>query len=76
MSSPNAFRRTLPWVAGLVLAILVAASASAAERVAVGTKAPAFALAPAGGGADAATLELAALQGKKRALLVFFRGSW
>ncbi len=76
MSYPNASRRTQAWVAGLLLAVLVAASASAAERVAVGAKAPAFALAPAGGAADSATVELAALKGKKRALLVFFRGSW
>lgn len=76
MSYPKAFRGTPAWLAGLLLAGLGAASAAAAERVAVGAEAPAFALAPAGGAADSVAVELAALKGKKRALLVFFRGSW
>lgn len=76
MNHPSTSRRTPAWITSLLLAGLLATPAAAAERVAVGAEAPAFTLAPAGGAADTAAVELAALKGKKRALLVFFRGAW
>lgn len=72
MSYMNSLRRTRARVASLLLGGLAASSALAADRVAV---APGFALAPAGSAAESAPVELAALKGKKRALLVFSR-SW
>lgn len=66
---------------GLALTLAATSSASAAEdpvtspppkRVAVGDSAPSFTL-PA---TDGSSFDLAALRGKERAVVVFFRGSW
>jgi cytochrome oxidase Cu insertion factor (SCO1/SenC/PrrC family) len=54
------------------LALTAAGPVLAAERPTVGSPAPNFTLQSQ----DGLSLELAALRGKERAVLVFFRGSW
>jgi hypothetical protein len=56
----------------LALTLTAAGSAPAAERPAEGGPTPGFSLPAAGG----ATVDLAALRGRERAVVVFFRGSW
>lgn len=79
----NRLTRHLTGVAllGISLVLTSASTASAAEdsatgtppkRPAVGDAAPVFALPSTTG----ATVDLASLQGKERAIVVFFRGSW
>lgn len=65
-------RLVLATVLALTLTWGAAGSAAAAERPAVGGPAPGFSLPAAGG----ATVDLAALRGRERAVVVFFRGSW
>jgi peroxiredoxin len=54
------------------LALTATGPTLAAERPTVGSPAPNFTLSAT----DGSSHELAALRGKERAVLVFFRGSW
>ncbi len=52
--------------------LLIATQAAAQTRVAVGQQAPGFALESSAG----ETYDLSSLNGEKKLLLVFFRGTW
>lgn len=52
--------------------LLVATQAAAQTRVSVGQQAPGFALESSGG----ETYDLSSLEGDKKLLLVFYRGTW
>ena len=73
MTNPTHFRTRLPILALALLAGLLLTSAiAAADRIETGERARALALESSEG----ESFDLQSLTGDKKALLVFFRGTW